>query len=60
MQPPSHDHRDLLPEETAAGSDDAAIETAAILDESAERADQRLDGDGYPVEHRSSDETVEP
>jgi hypothetical protein len=60
MQPQSQDHRDLLPEEAAAGSDDPEAETAAILEESAERADDRPDGRGHPVEHRSSDETVQP
>jgi methylglyoxal synthase len=50
------EHRDLLPEEAAAGSDDAIAETAAILEESEERAETRLDPDA-PVEHRHSDES---
>jgi hypothetical protein len=58
-------HRDLLPEEASAGSDDPQAETAVILEESAEREEARTgegdgDGEGELVEHRTSDVTVEP
>ena len=51
---------DLLPEEEAAGSDDPSAQAAAILDESDERTLDRDAAPGSWVEHRSSDETVEP
>jgi hypothetical protein len=49
--------RDLLPEEEVAGSDDPEAETAAILEESEERAEGRLDSGGS-VEHRRSETTT--
>jgi hypothetical protein len=72
MRSDDEGHRDLLPEESSAGSDDPVVETAVILEESMERAEARPDdgesssdtepteADGAPVEHRTSDETVEP
>ena len=50
----------LRPEERRAGSDDPEAQAEAILDESDIRS---LDRDAAPdsvVEHRTSDETVEP
>jgi hypothetical protein len=49
--------RDLLPEEEAAGSDDPEAETAAILEDSEARAEQREDS-GDTVEHRRSETTT--
>jgi hypothetical protein len=46
---------ELLPEEQAAGSDDAQAQATEILAESDERADAPR-----PVERRTSEETVEP
>ena len=51
---------ELLPEEEQAGSDDPAAQAAAILAESDARLDDRDAPPGPPVEHRTSDETVEP
>jgi hypothetical protein len=53
---------DLLPEERAAGSDNPRAQAAAILADSDEREVERgEDGeDSIPVEHRTSEETVEP
>ena len=63
---------DLLPEERAAGSDNPLAQAAAILADSDERTLERdadddadaaeHDGEAgsIPVEHRTSDETVEP
>ena len=47
--------RDLLPEERAAGSDDPAAQTAAILEESEQRIAER-----DAVEQRTSEETTPP
>ncbi len=49
----------LFPEEQEAGSDDPLAQAAAILDESDEREDDRVDPPGQPVEHRRSEDTVE-
>jgi hypothetical protein len=49
----------LLPEEEEAGSDDPMAQAAAILEESDEREDDRIDPPGQPVEHRRSEDTVE-
>ena len=50
----------LLPEEIAAGTDDATAQAAAILEESDEREADRVDPPGGPgVEHRRSEDTVE-
>jgi hypothetical protein len=55
---------ELLPEEQAAGSDDAHAQAEAILQESSERSDERdRDRDapaGSDVEHRTSDEATPP
>ena len=53
---------DLLPEEEAAGSDDARAQAEAILDESDQRSEDR-DRDataGSEVEHRTSDQATAP
>lgn len=50
----------LLPEEEEAGSDDPVAQAAAILDESDEREFDREDPPGQPVEHRRSEDTVDP
>ena len=47
--------RDLLPEERAAGSEDPAAQTAAILEESEQRVIER-----DAVEHRTSADTTPP
>jgi hypothetical protein len=49
----------LLPEEQEAGSDDPLAQAEAILEESDEREDDRVDPPGQPVEHRRSEDTVE-
>jgi hypothetical protein len=49
----------LLPEEEAAGSDDPVAQAAAILEESDEREQDRVDPPGQPVEHRRSEDTVD-
>ena len=49
----------LLPEEIEAGSDDPFAQAEAILEESDEREDDRVDPPGQPVEHRRSEDTVE-
>jgi hypothetical protein len=51
---------DLLPEEEAAGSDDAQAQARQILEESDERTLDRDAAPGSRVEHRTSDETVDP
>jgi hypothetical protein len=52
---------ELLPEELAAGSDDPRSQAAAILADSDARAAGTDEGaDALSVEHRTSDETVEP
>jgi hypothetical protein len=51
---------DLLPEERLTGSADPAAQARAILEESDEReADQQAAPDTF-VEHRTSDQTVDP
>jgi hypothetical protein len=50
----------LTPEEEEAGSDDPVAQAEAILEESDEREDNRVDPPGQPVEHRRSEDTVEP
>jgi hypothetical protein len=49
----------LLPEEQEAGSDDPHAQAAAILEESDERERDRIDPPGQPVEHRTSEDTVD-
>ena len=49
----------LLPEEEEAGSDDPVAQAAAILEESDEREQDRVDPPGQPVEHRTSEDTVD-
>ena len=49
----------LLPEEEEAGSDDPIAQAAAILEDSDEREDDRVDPPGQPVEHRTSEDTVD-
>lgn len=51
---------ELLPEEKAAGSDDPAAQARAILEDSEARAADREAAPGTVVEHRRSEETVEP
>jgi hypothetical protein len=51
---------ELLPEEEQAGSDDPTAQAAAILAESDERTEDRDAPAGPPVEHRTSEDTVEP
>jgi hypothetical protein len=50
----------LLPEEQEAGSDDPVAQAAAILEESDAREFDRDDPPGQPVEHRRSEDTVDP
>jgi hypothetical protein len=50
----------LLPEEEEAGSDDPVAQAAAILEESDEREFDRVDPPGQGVEHRHSEDTVDP
>jgi hypothetical protein len=50
----------LLPEENAAGSDDAEAQAEAILVESDERSTDRDDAPDAVVERRTSDEATEP
>ncbi|MET0491878.1 MAG: hypothetical protein ABW000_01980 [Actinoplanes sp.] len=51
---------DLLPEERLAGSADPGAQARAILEESDEReADPQAAPDSF-VEHRTSDQTVDP
>jgi hypothetical protein len=50
----------LLSEEVEAGSDDPLAQAEAILEESDEREDDRVDPPGQGVEHRTSAETVDP
>jgi len=49
----------LLPEEVEAGSADPFAQAEAILEESDEREDDRVDPPGQPVEHRRSEDTVD-
>jgi hypothetical protein len=50
---------ELLPEEQRAGSADPLAQAEAILEESDEREDDRVDPPGQPVEHRRSEDTVD-
>jgi hypothetical protein len=50
----------LLPEELEAGSDDPEAQAAAILEESDEREFERDDPTGQGLEHRRSEDTVDP
>jgi hypothetical protein len=50
----------LLPEEQAAGSDDPEAQAEEILAESDARAEYRDVPEAPPVEHRTSEDTVEP
>jgi hypothetical protein len=50
----------LLPEEEEAGSDDPVAQAAAILEESDEREFERDDPTGEGLEHRRSEDTVDP
>lgn len=59
MEHDEHRRRDLLPEEEVVGSSDPSKQTEAILEESDERADHRIDSGGT-VEHRSSDSSDVP
>jgi hypothetical protein len=51
---------ELLPEEKAAGSDDPLNQAKAILDESEQRQGDRNAAPGAALEHRRSEDTVEP
>ena len=51
---------ELTAEEKAAGSDDPEDQAREILEESDERLAEGAAGADDPVEHRTSDETVEP
>jgi hypothetical protein len=59
MGPDSEKHRELLPEEREAESDDPEGMTAVILDESEQRESDRVES-GRSVEHRRSDSTDRP
>ncbi len=50
----------LLPEEREVGSDDPAAQAEEILAESDARTANRVSPPGKPVEHRNSEDTVEP
>jgi hypothetical protein len=50
----------LLPEEEEAGSDDPVAQAAAILEESDEREFERDDPTTQGLEHRRSEDTVDP
>jgi hypothetical protein len=50
----------LLPEERKGGSDDPSAQAEEILAESDARTEDRLLPPGKPVEHRHSEDTVEP
>ena len=63
--PPDDDPRaatrsDLLPEEEVAGSDDPEAQARQILEESDERTLDRDAAPGSWVEHRTSEDTVDP
>jgi hypothetical protein len=51
---------ELLPEEQRVGSDDPVAQAEGILAESDERTLTRGDPTGTPLEHRRSEETVDP
>jgi hypothetical protein len=56
-----HRADELLPEEQEAGSDDPLAQAEEILAESDERTEDRDDPEGsQPVEHRRSEDTVDP
>jgi hypothetical protein len=48
-----------MPEEVAAGTDDAEAQAAEILKESDEREADRVNPPGPAVEHRRSEDTVD-
>jgi len=50
----------LLPEERSVGSDDPAAQAEEILAESDARAEGHLSPPGKAIEHRTSEDTVEP
>jgi hypothetical protein len=50
----------LLPEEREAGSDDPSAQAEEILADSDARTADRVAPPGKPVEHRQSEDTVEP
>ncbi len=50
----------LLPEEQAAGSDDPVLQAETILEDSDARSADKIPPAGKPVEHRRSEDTVEP
>jgi hypothetical protein len=50
----------LLPEEKEAGSENPYAQAEEILAESDERTEDRIAPPGKPVEHRHSEDTVEP
>jgi hypothetical protein len=50
----------LLPEEQIVGSDDPEAQAETILAESDARTADRVTPPGKPVEHRHSEDTVEP
>jgi hypothetical protein len=50
----------LLPEEQAAGSDDPNAQAGEILADSDARAEYRDVPQAPPIEHRTSEDTVEP
>jgi hypothetical protein len=50
----------LLPEERKGGSDDPSAQAEEILAESDARTEDRVSPPGKPVEHRHSEDTVEP
>ncbi|MGN9908431.1 hypothetical protein ACTMTJ_12875 [Phytohabitans sp. LJ34] len=50
----------LLPEEREAGSADPEAQAEAILDESDAREEYAEPAPGLRIDHRTSDETVEP
>jgi hypothetical protein len=52
--------KNLLPEEQSAGSDDPEGQAASILSESDQRQQDRDAAPGALLEHRRSEETVEP
>ncbi len=51
---------ELLPEERAAGTDDAEVQAHAVLADSDERSDRSDDHDGPGAEHRPSGTDVAP
>jgi hypothetical protein len=52
--------RRLLPEEQTAGTDDAAAQAEAIIEDSTARQNDRNAAPGSVVEHRTSDEATPP